>query len=227
MAQVVPGFLVIRMHKCGCSYSQRVLEATFPGQSRFVDPHTQHLPVSEVPEEQMAGRKIIGLVRNPFAWYVSRWNYWCKEGYWKEEAGLKEAPSFGDWLTANILNPFGSAGKSMQGYPKPLAKVGAFTYQHIAYHHPEPTPLLRDGTFDDLFVMLRDGELRADDMMKTECLGDEMVRVFGERVRPHLDQWRNSYPCGEPHEHYSPALRRLVEDSDFLVLDQYGYSFGK
>lgn len=207
MAMIAGGRLVALPHKCGTSYVTRVLKASFP-EARLVA-KDRHLPMEFIPLHEFEGVRVIGLVRNPFNFYVSRW---C---YLKQTANCKISP-FPDSLEKNIYNLQGIFGILPKGIPEPHADVGSFSWQHFMYHSRHFSEWCAHGGLCSVDVDL---------VLRVESLTGDLCSEFGDHVKPHLNQWRNHYQYGDYRDYYTEDLRKLVEQADRLTLELYGYLF--
>ena len=209
--------LLIGMPKCGCIYATRILAAVF-GNNKL-SKGTHHAPLCSIPPREYADLKIIGMIRNPFAWYHSRW------AYFYYNAPENKRYEFPEYFERHSFNPFGPIGKKLESFPPCKIQVGAFTYMHLAYHCTQPKAWLGDIDSQERLINCYGQHLATDDLMRTENLTTDMVRVFGCIVRDHLDQFKNAILQKPPYqEAYTPAMRRQVEDTDGWFLERYGYS---
>ncbi len=208
--------LLIGMPKCGCIYATRVLAAAF-GKNKL-SAGTQHAPLCTIPEQEYSNLTIVGMIRNPFAWYYSRWAYFY---YNAPEAERYEFP---EYFSRHFLNPFGPVGKKVESFPPCEIQVGAFTYMHLAYHCRNAKQWL--GSIDSQSVLAEryNQTLATDHLMRTEQLTDDMLAIFGPSIQGSLDQPRNAISHGPYQDGYSPSMRRQVEDADGWFLERYNYS---
>jgi hypothetical protein len=212
-------YLFVGMHRTGTTYVRRVLEATF-GRNRL--PKAQHTPLCRIPKQYRRGRTAVGVVLNPLEWYVSRWNY-----YWHTAKPQTLRLDFVDYLDAFMFNPHGPIGKACEGFPLAQHQLGAFTYLHVAYFFLGAEALLPDAT-PEAVARRYSAELSCGEMMRRERLDDDLRRVFGDRVRPHLGKhWRNSIDHRPYQEYYeSPRgrkWRRRIAYLDLPIFERYGY----
>jgi len=206
---VADGKLVIGLPRCGCLYTRDVLRKAFPGSDFFgKEPH--HTPLANIPVSLYRGMKVIGLRRNPFAWYLSRWA--CNPNL---QVG------FSEYLNAEIRNPHGKIGKEVENWPKSREEIGAYTYMHIAYHYRNAADVLANYTLANY----PDGQLDVDVWLQTETLTTDLVRLFGNRVRPYFGESTNASAHASYRAMFNDADRKLVERLDSWMFQTHGWKF--
>jgi hypothetical protein len=210
-------YLFIGMPKCGCIYVRRVLEAAF-GPTQILQ-RPEHTPLHWFTEEERGDRKIIGLIRNPFDWYVSHW------GAFYQSAPPGKRYEFKEYYQRHVLDYDGAATHKTEDLPKPRWEMGVFTFQHVAFHFDDPAGFLADCRSSEQFESEYTSLLATDDMMRTEILTDEIKRVFGPRTHKHLRQSRN-VSRHEPYaSYYTPEMRDEIFERDGAIMRIYGYTF--
>jgi len=190
--------VVMLPHKHGTSFILRALQAKYGDQARLVRPGTRHLPLWEMLEAEREGKRIVGLVRNPFAFYVSRWLYVKNEVH-------PDSPPFADALRS-MDRLF---GRWSSGEP-----AGSYSQQHVGFHM---ATMPAAPTHDLSLLAVRE-------IVRLEKVGlwlrDELRLAPG-----HMGQWRNSQSYGDYRTWYNKELRALVEEMDGPVLERYSYTF--
>lgn len=213
-----PKHLFIGMPKCGCVYVVRVLKAAFPGCGYPGD--GTHTPLFGVPDSAKQGRKVVGIVRNPWEWYVSRWNYnYSRPG--------KEMP-FGDWLSIHVADHRGTGAKfglASSRLPAVAETIGLFTYMFMAYHMQDAPAILRTAKLPGDLHHHYSRWISVDVFMQTESLTNDLRWVFGSTVDPHLEQFRNSIPHRPYQEYYTPEWRDRIGQLDGALAAKHSYSF--
>ena len=212
--------LLIGMPKCGCIYATRVLASAFG--RNWLAAGTVHAPLCTIPPNDYLPpnhRTIVGMIRNPFAWYYSRW------AYFYFHAPDSKRYEFPEYFARHYMNPHGPIGKKVEAFPS-CDIIGAFTYMHVAYHCHDANKWLGGITTAEQLADRYDETLGPTHMMRTERLTDDVIKTFGMAVVSHLEQFRNSMSdVKKPYqEAYTPTMRRQVEDADGWLLERYGYS---
>ena len=207
--------LLIGMPKCGCIYTTRVLAASF-GDNRL-SAGTQHAPLGMIPTDEYNGLTIIGMIRNPFAWYYSKW------AYFYYNAPLDKRYEFDIYFCRHQKNQQGPLVHRVKDYP-PCDMLGMFSYMHIAYHCYHAEQWLGDIVSVDDVITKYDETFAPHKIMRTEQLTDDIISIFGSSVNAHLEQFRNSIKHKPYQEAYTAAMRRQVEDTDGWFLERYKYS---
>lgn len=209
-------FVLIGMPKCGCIFSKYMLKG-----AGLIEEFISHTPISQIPAAKKAGKRIIGMVRNPFAWYVSRWAD-VQAHYAKQDGPMEFEP----WLRKYLYQPKSAPMMSVcREFPDPKTPLGTFTYTHVCFHCEAAAVLLSGGDVNDWEVWDYDDELSCAVMLKTETLSADVEKVYGPIVTAHLNAPRNSNPHRPYQEMYTPDLRKLVERADRLIFNRYEYYF--
>lgn len=206
-------WLLIGPNRHGSLYAAAVLQATFStrpiGGSR-----PSHTPLCKMHAADREGKVVVGIVRCPLQWYVSKW---CT--FWDHAAPDKRC-SFQDYFWAHWRNPHGPIGKAMEDLPLSRAEIGGWSYMHVAYHCLGAREMLATMTRDELAARYL-AWCSADHIMCTATLCDDLVRVFGERVRVHLDQSRNASSAGAPLQYYTPEQLAAIRERDGWLVALY------
>ena len=172
-------WLVILPNRHGNTFAKLVLEAAFPGRTRLVF-ESKHWPLCKAPGDVLArGLTVVGIIRSPVLWYASKWRR-----FWNDTRPEKRY-GFEDYFWRHWRNPHGPIGKNMEDLPLSPAGLGAWSYKHVAYHCLDARRALAGLATRADWQREYPSLLSADEIMRTETLREDMVRVFGERVRPH------------------------------------------
>jgi len=205
---VTDSHLFIGMHRTGTTWVCRVLEAAF-GPSQMP---VQHTPISDVPAEFKAGRTVVGVVCNPLEWYVSRWAY-----SYQTTKDKSKRLGFCDYLDRHMGNPQGPIGKACEDFPQTDMRIGAYSYLYVCYFFERARELL-PGLGPDRLQELHDEGCSVNLMMRRDNLTRDLIEVFGERVRPHLGEWRNA-TIHDPWQDYYRDARGKWWERRILSLD--------
>ena len=181
----------------------RVLESAFGAKKILED---RHIPMPRIPKDVLAGKRVLGIVRNPFQWYVSRWYYVTKT--------MRKLPSFRNVLEREIYDDQGVFGKRPKDVEKP-PYVGSFTWQHVMFHSR------RFGRFVNTSDAVQ--AITVDRMMRLENIALELKHEFGDGVLGHLRQWRNSYTANW-RQYLDDHCIELICEADGQLIEHYGYS---
>ena len=191
-------------HKCGSSYVMRVLESAFGAKKILED---RHVPMSRIPKDALAGKRVLGIVRNPFHWYVSRWYYVTKT--------IRKLPSFRNVLEREIYDDQGVFGIRPKDVEKP-PYIGSFTWQHVMFHSTKFWRFVKTGDAVKAITV--------DHVMRLENIAKELKHEFGEDITGHLKQWRNSYAAADWRKYLDRHCIELICEADGQLIEHYGYS---
>jgi hypothetical protein len=199
--------VVVGPKKCGATYVRLVLSAAFP--SSYMG--TQHIPLCDIPD--VADRQIVGLARNPWAWYHSKWAYFYNNAPATNRYGFSEymRRHFGSYTGVLSYEP-------IHRFAPPLENIGPASFAWITYHERDPS-------------WIREGKIQIDTCcqdvtwMHTETLTSDLVSVFGESIKQHLDKWKNSTNHGAYQDDYTQEWINKVECADWPLIRKFGYEF--
>lgn len=205
---VIPTHAITMPQKCASTYVKRVLESAFGATQVLPD---RHVPLSRVPEGVIEGRRLLGITRNPWAWYVSRWRY-------VKKTMRSDLADFKTCLTEFITSSESIFGNRPPDIPTWTARLGAFSWQHVMYHSRSFDEFAAGAPIADV--------VKVDRMMKVETIRGDLMLEFGPKVQPHLKQFQNSYAKGEDwRSYYDDETRELVRQFDGDAIRAYGYEF--
>ena len=206
-------WLLIGPNRHGSLYCRDVLSAAFDCRpSSGEKPH--HTPLCRVPVESRQGRTVVGIVRCPLRWYLSKWRI-----FW-ENASPEKRYGFRDYFWRHWTNPHGAIGKATEDFPLAKAEIGGWSYHHLAYHCLDAERALGTMGLNELadeFPALRSVQY----MLCTETLTDDLVRLFGPKVEGHLDKPRNATGAGEVMGHYTDEQIQAIRQRDGWLADCY------
>ena len=227
---VTPRFVFLHLHKSGGTFVNTGL-MHFVGGARQLG---YHLPRSMLPP-QFASLPVIGLVRNPWSYYVSWYSFQKTR---PRPNALFQAVSAGGTLdfnatTRNMLNlgrdddllarvlaalpeQYINQGLNLPGFAlEPIrgSGLGFYSYLYRYLYGPEI----------DRVKLGRMEQLRADISM--------LLAETGEPVTGELKRYIDTAPALNSTEHgsyagfYDAELTQLVAQRDELVITKHGYSF--
>ena len=186
----------------------------------------KHAPLRCLPERHRKKIKI-GVVRNPFEWYVSFFSYHKANGYYPKL-------SFEQYIRKHLDNSRGLISKAQKKnvlnknakiYP-PSARyldIGSCTYHYIHFFSYRAVKILKEwknDIFEHCFPEISD----MDTLFRQERLYTGMTKFFNDPKILALDR-KNESKHKHYREYYTPELRRLVEKKDEALLKYYGYEY--
>ena len=204
MAIYTDTHVVTMPHKCATTYVMRTLKSAFGAKQAVND---RHAPLARIPEEILAGRRVLGIVRNPFQWYVSRWWY-------VKSTMQSDLPEFEECLKKNILRVDGVFGNKPPDVIDP-PRIGSFTWQHVMYHSSRFEEFCLGSSLSSV--------LDVDRMMRVESIRADLIEEFGEKVVACLNQFRNSHVRGDWRKHHTERTVRIISEMDGDLASHYGY----
>lgn len=222
--------IFLHLHKSGGTFVNQWL-------LRFVEGARQigyHLPCRLIPAE-LARLPVIGLVRNPWSYYVS-W-YAFQSAMPQPNAlfrTLSEAGSLGfEGTIANMLN-LGSGGAHLDAAVAALPP--SFTGRGLNLPGPELAAIGGTGlgfySFLERYIYGEDGAVRIAKMEEMRDRLPELVAATGEVISEAAATFLAAAPAMNTSKHhpyaeyYSAALRDLVAERDAALIERHGYRFG-
>lgn len=186
----------------------------------------KHAPIRCLPEADRNKIKI-GVVRNPFDWYVSFYHYHQANG-WYTKVG------FSEYVKTHLSNSRQLISKAQKKnvidksakIRPPKAKymdIGSCTFHYINFFCFDSWDVLRTWRDYDLkenFKNICD----LDVVMRTERLRKDMAKLFKDKSIINLSK-KNTSTHRHYREYYDPELRKLVEKKDGILMKHYGYKF--
>ena len=174
-----------------------------------------HLTSAEAPP----GRLVLGIVRNPWDWYVSWYFFRVRE--FRERTGL-----FG-------RNPAREWGKLLTGWHEHLSTPDAQTRDGFQ----RALPGLMDGTLADSYTETHErffGDDRPTHLARFETLGADVTDFLKAHRIPNKLNLRtalrtfprkNTSRHGPYRDYYDDGARDLVVKADRAIIERYGYEF--
>jgi hypothetical protein len=226
-----PRFVFLHLHKSGGTFVNECLLSFVPGARRL----GYHLPRSAIPAE-LAGLPVLGLVRNPWSYYVSWYSFQAGlpqqnalfrvlsddgrlgfEGTISRMVTLADSPVTLELVVRALPSHYTNRGLNLPGpVLSQIAGTGLGFYAFLhAYMFGEPDRSLHVGRLETL---------------RTEF--PRLLREVGEPAsEAMLDYVATAEPMNaSPHagyaSYYNDTLRNLVAQRDLPVIERYGYRFG-
>jgi hypothetical protein len=228
---VTNDFVFLHLHKSGGSFVNEFLRRFFPSAREI----GYHLPWSLVPESH-AQLPALGLVRNPWGYYVS-WYFFQKQRprqnalfrLLSDDGRLEFEPT-----VRNMLN-LGTTGERLDALTASLPQG----YGDRALNLPGPELAKIAGTglgfYSFLYRHMYNGAGRAY-FARMEYVRDELPKMLtgvGQIISGPMREWLAAAPAknvsahGKYADYYSPGLRDLVAERDAQLIAAHGYRFGE
>lgn len=228
---VTDRFVFLHLHKSGGSFVNECVRLHVPG----ARPIGYHLPASLVPEDARH-LPVIGLVRNPWSYYVSWFSFQRQRpqqnalfrvlsedgrldfnGTINNMLDLGQDDALLSRLAAALPPGYGSQGLNLPGFAlAPLRGTGL-------------------GFYSFLYRYMYDGSRSPVSVGRMEGLPGELLNLFdaaGQETSPALREHLltaspvNSSRHAAYASYYDQALRDRVASQDALVIGRHGYVFG-
>jgi len=229
-------FVFIHMHKTGGQSLNHVLEKTMPD-FRGIG---YHYPLELLPKEY-ADRPVLGMVRNPWDWYISWYAFNTRPNVGNPLFFIVSDGCQADYKQTikNLIN-LGSDDESSKNYRKALVEIlpetlegnhgvglskdcirkfnnsdeGYYSWQFKRMHGDLDSPTTYIGRFDNL----QDEFLR----LLEKCSVKET-----DTIREQLENSKRLNQSNHSHysQYYDAELRELIEEKDHMFIDRYGYNF--
>jgi hypothetical protein len=228
---VTDDFVFLHLHKSGGSFVNDFIQRFFPTAREI----GYHLPWSVVPASH-AHLPALGLVRNPWGYYVS-WYTFQKQrprqnalfrilsddgrlGFEDTVRNMLELGTSGthlDALVAALPQGYGGRGLNLPGPALARIAGSGLGFYSFLYEH------MYNGAGSAFFA-------------RTEHLRDEVVKMLiaaGQSVTGPMREWLAAAPAknvsahGKYMELYGTELRDLVAERDARLISAHGYRFGE
>lgn len=227
---VTPRFVFLHLHKSGGTFVNAGLMQHLAGARQI----GYHLPRSMLPA-QYAALPVLGLVRNPWSYYVSWYSFQRSR---PRPNALFQTLSNGGALDfagtiRNMLNLDGDAAM----LDRVLAALPA-AYPHRGLNLPSfaLAPIRGSGLgfYSFLYRYLYGPDVATVKLARMEQLRTEVPQLLasvGEPVTAALGDYIDAAPALNTSEHaphrelYDAELAQLVAERDRLVIERHGYSF--
>jgi hypothetical protein len=228
---VTPRFVFLHLHKSGGTFVNECLFKFVPDALHV----GYHLPRSMIPAEY-AGLPVLGLVRNPWSYYVSWYRFQLKrphpnflfrilsdEGQLNFDATLRNMLNLGagsvrlDLLIRALPPAYGNQGLNLPGFalePIRSTQLGFYSYLYRYLYDGAGSPM----------VVGRMESLRKDLSRMLEKVSQPVtadMRAYIEKDSPRYASAHSAYS-----DYYSSELRELVARRDAEVIERHRYRFG-
>ncbi|MDP2685282.1 MAG: hypothetical protein Q8P20_09695 [bacterium] len=221
-----------------------LFKSSFPD-STFLELQDYHVPVAELPAEHRHKLKF-GMIRNPWAWYVSLYHFQQPRGKWLQLCSPNKAPSFKEFVTTLLSSGFAQKHIEDKFYPVgnpsapktvPVFKyisnldIGFFTYRYIYMFFSDYCNIFNGSP--DVFKCHNE-LISLDNVLKTEELPNNIINLFAKNniiISPGDKKlWgtrpKRNHTIHKPYQsYYDKELIELVRYKDRLIIENYGYKF--
>jgi len=224
-------FVFLHLHKSGGTFVNECLMRFLPDARQL----GYHLPRSMIPQES-ARLPILGLVRNPWSYYVSWYSFQQEqvrpnflfrilsdEGRLDFGATIRNMLDLGagsirlDLVLRALPSTYSNRGLNLPNFalaPIRGTRLGFYTYLYRYLYGGVGAPV-QIGRMEELRDTLPD-----------------MLAAVGQPVEPEMRAYiakaapRNTSRHDSYSHYYSDSLRDLVAERDAEVIERHGYSFG-
>ena len=225
-------FVFLHLHKSGGTFVNEWLLRFFPDAREL----GYHLPRKLIPPE-LAALPVIGLVRNPWSYYVSWYAFQASRPQPNPLFQiLSDRGQLGFEGTIRNMLELGSRSALLDSIVRALPP----SYGRQGLNLPGPQLAgIRDtgiGFYSFLYRYMYDGAEPAR-IARMERMREELPLLLaptGERISQPATEFlataapRNMSAHGKYSDYYnSSELRDLVQERDALVIEKYGYKFGE
>lgn len=240
-------FVFIHNPRTGGAFVRRFAKKAFPN-SKFSELHRWHDPVDMLPHIHDNKLKF-GIIRNPWAWYVSWYFHQQPHGNWLRFILQNQSNTFENFITTVLSKKFAKTHRENKFFPvgNPYAKpnvpvfdymarmnIGFFTYRYIYMFFRKYNNIFYNNT-RRTFIENHDKLMSLDCVCKNENLANDLIEMFKEHNIPLTNGQQNLILFSKKHnitkhkpymEYYSDATRGLVRQADGVIINKYGYRFG-
>lgn len=228
---VTPRFVFLHLHKSGGTFVNAGLMRFLPGARQI----GYHLPRSMVPE-QFASLPLLGLVRNPWSYYVSWYSF---------QRSRPQPNALFQILSAGGTRDFKGTLRAMLSLDRDIGLLNQLlavlprAYTNQGLNLPGfALAAIRDsdmGFYSFLYRYMYGPDVNAVSVgrmerLRTELLG--MLTEIGEPIAADLREYISNAPAvntsthGAYAEFYDEELAELVAERDRFVIARHDYTFG-
>lgn len=227
---VTPRFVFLHLHKSGGTFVNAGLMQHIAGARQI----GYHLPRSMLPA-QYAALPLLGLVRNPWSYYVSWYSF--QRSRPRPNALFQMLSNGGALDFAGTIRNMLNLDRDPALLDRVLAALPA-TYINQGLNLPNLAlaPIRGSGLgfYSFLYRYLYGPDITAVKLARMEQLRTEVPQLLesvGEPVTSALREYMNTAPALNTSEHaphrqlYDAELAQSVAERDRLVIERHGYSF--
>lgn len=227
---LTPRFVFLHLHKSGGTFVNAGLVQHIAGARQI----GYHLPRSMLPA-QYAALPVLGLVRNPWSYYVSWYSF--QRSRPRPNALFQTLSDGGALDFAGTIRNMLNLDRDRVLLDRVLAALPA-AYLHQGLNLPSfaLAPIRGSGLgfYSFLYRYLYGPDVATVKLARMEQLRTEVPQLLasvGEPVTAALRDYMDAAPALNTSEHaphrelYDAALTQLVAERDRLVIERHGYSF--
>jgi len=182
----------------------------------------KHSPIRML-EQKHHNKTKIGVIRNPFSWYVSYYTYLTKN----KVLTTMDFPQFLFTYTQHPRALLDFMGRKIRRKyenlypPRTKLPIGSWTFHFINYFSYDANRIFKE----EILAPVDPSNL--DVLMRTETLKEDMIKVFGEEHRESIMNLpKKNVSNAKPYqEYYTPELRSFVEQRDGTLMEYLGYKY--
>lgn len=227
---VTPRFVFLHLHKSGGTFVNAGLVQHIAGAKQI----GYHLPRSMLPA-QYAALPLLGLVRNPWSYYVSWYSF--QRSRPRPNALFQTLSNGGTLDFSGTIRNMLNLDRDPALLDRVLAALpAAYINQGLNLPSPSLAPIRGSGLgfYSFLYRYLYGPDITAVKLARMEQLRVEVTQLLesaGEPVTSALRDYISSAPAVNTSEHaphrqlYDKELAQLVAERDQLVIQRHGYSF--
>lgn len=227
---VTPRFVFLHLHKSGGTFVNAGLMQHIAGARQI----GYHLPRSLLPA-QYAALPLLGLVRNPWSYYVSWYSF--QRSRPRPNALFQTLSQGGALDFAGTIRNLLNLDRDPALLDRVLAVLpAAYVNQGLNLPSFALAPIRGSGLgfYSFLYRYLYGPDVSAVKLARMEQLRLEVPRLLesaGEPLTVALLEYMNAAPALNTSEHgphrqlYDAELAQMVAERDRLVIDRHGYSF--
>lgn len=204
----------LHMNKCAGVFVKEMMKQMFPECEVAV---YKHAPIRVCPSKHLGKRKI-GVIRNPFDWYVSRYNF-------KKKMGQDRFSTFQSFMNYYMMAPHEMWTNRYKA--PPCTSIGPFTYFFINFFCIDAIEILQNFNegLDPNKTAFAKTTISVDRLLRFEHLNEEMIDEFGHKELLKDADRMNTCNHLPYQQFYTDKLRRMVEQKDSIILREFGYQF--
>lgn len=227
---VTPRFVFLHLHKSGGTFVNAGLMQHISGARQI----GYHLPRSMLPT-QFAALPLLGLVRNPWSYYVSWYSF--QRSRPRPNALFQTLSGEGALDFSGTIRNMLNLDRDQALLERVLAALpAAYINQGLNLPNVALAPIGGSGLgfYSFLYRYLYGPDITAVKLARMEQLRIEVPQLLesvGEPVTSALRDYMNSAPALNTSEHaphrqlYDAELAQLVAERDRLVIERHGYTF--
>lgn len=221
---ITKDFVFIHLPKTGGDFIRTVYGQNMPEESIIPTDLAKHAADHLVPAEYRDLPRF-GLIRNPWAWYVSWYHYHLGSGRTEEHKQRVNNPVWSHVSDGGATTDFATIVTRLCTGDVPNPRVAhRLKEKDIDVLTERYLATFKDGLTNGTITIGRTETMRDDFLAFLAAHEIEVPETLAAaiRERPKLNITKHA-----PYqEHYSPELRELVGHKARLIVERYGYEFG-